>query len=535
MMTIALILTYRWVIFGLLGLLLVVQLYGLLSKKDLPRRNLKFFLNLLLLLVLLLFVLNPGWKVHRSEEKTLIYSEEISQEMLKKSQDDQGVTKTLSRKEAFERPEKLIGKEIVLLGKGFQAEDLSRLEGERVSWEPGFQKNKIQGLAWAAVLRKGERQTVKGQIDLEKESVIKLMLGHQILDSMVLKPGLQQFQLNGVAVAEGRNQWELVLEEKPIQTIRFYASPTPELNILSLQDFPNMESRMLNEWLGRQGHKISALTKVAKDAVFETEVNRKLNTGKPDLILAPPSNHADSRIRQALSDGRAVLFYGFSDMPEQLRAINRSLGTGFGVVRSSGAYEDSVGGELTAQPYRFLDHSRQINHSDIYSALENKIGKVGVSGLNETFPLQLSGDSLRYNHIWSEMVAAFYPVDTGRIKLDAPVFKDVETVLNINPDFYANSVLNTGSDTVYTRNSSINSNKNSAVYTFRNPGWQELNDVEVFVEEDNSVAYLKQWIKHNESLSQSSLDLIDNKHLPDWIWFVMILTVLGVIWLEAKL
>ena len=535
MMTVALILTYRWAVFGLLGLLLLVQLYGWFMKKNAPRRNLRLGLNLLLFLVLVLFVLNPGWESKQGDRKVVIYSDEISPEVRKQLSDSLGAGIVISTKEFSKKWDTYKGKVIILLGKGFTAEDLSRLSGENVVWKPAFRSHEIQDIHWSAVLRKGENQVIKGQIQVDKESELKLMLGHQVLDSVVLQAGLQSINLTAMATAEGRNQWELVLNDESLLTIRFYAEPLPELNVLMLRDFPDMESRMLSEWLGRQGNQIAVLTKVAKDEVFQSEVNQKEKKADADLIIAPPTYHNDPSVRRAVATGRSVLFYGFERLPEQLTAINKSLGTGFRTERISGAEEVNLGGELTAQPFRFLVNQRQKYQSDINFAWENRLGKVGVSGLNETFPLQLSGDSLRYNKIWTEMLAPFYPVDSGRVVINGPVNKDVVARVIINPGYHQKTLLETGQDTVQTRSSLINADKKTADYTFRKPGWQKLNHVEVFVEEDNALAYLKQWMRENSNLTQNISNSPVEKHLPDWLWFLIILSVLGAVWVEAKL
>ncbi len=516
---------------GTLGALLLVQLWALFRKKTLSRKQLtvKLVLNVLLWLVLLLFVVQPEWKSSESHKSVLVYSSATKKDKLKALQDSLKISKVVSYNEFKQKWSDFSDREIYLLGQDAEPEVLSNLAGKSVYWIPDLKE--LKEVNWEAVLRRSELQTVSGKIAVEEPSVLRIQYAGQTLDSVKLEKGFNAFDLKFPVFSEGRNEVSLVLEGMELQKIHFFATASPKFSVLMILDNPDFESKMLSEWLGRQSHKAKVLTEVAKSTLHQSDVNTSKRVFSHNLIITSPAKAGDSRVKKAVSEGKNVLFIGLTDAPSESQVINRSLGTQFSLKRISTEESVPVGKDLTALPFQFNPNPRQKTMKELPVTYQKKGGKVGVSLLNETFPLKLSGDSIQYNRVWTEMLALFLPSDSGAIHIQAPVFKDVSSEVIMNQ--YSKGFLYPNSDTLALSTSVVNIQQKSGNYIFRDAGWQELNDsLQVFVEDTNSEAYLKQWLKTNKS--QSSTAGIETRTVPDWLWFVLILLCLAALWVEPK-
>jgi hypothetical protein len=514
-----------------LGIVLIIQLWALFRKKTLSRKQLtvKVILNTLLWLVLLLFVIQPKWKSSENHKSVLVYSAQSKREKINKIQDNLNIKKAVSYEDFKQKWADFTDREVHFLGQDAELELLSHLAGKSVHWIP--EVNGLQKISWEGILRRGELQTVSGKVNVENSSVIKIQYADQILDSLKLEKGFNAFDLRFPVSIEGRNEVSLVLDNKEIQKIHFFATPSPELSILMLLDNPDFESKTLSEWLGRQGYKAQILTEVAKSTLHQSEVNSTQRNFKPDLIISSPSKSGDIRVKKAVNERKSVLFVGLTDAVSESQLINRNLGTQFQLKRISAEETVLVGKDLTALPYQFNSKSIQRTLKTLPIAYQKKTGRVAVSLLNETFPLKLSGDSLQYNQIWAETLSPFLPKDSGAIYIQAPVYVDVTTEIVTNPT--TKDFLHPGSDTLSLTASAVNAENKSGNYVFRNGGWQSINDsLQVFVEEPNSGAYLEHWIKANGI--QASTSGVEFRSIPDWLWFVFILLCLTALWIEPK-
>ncbi|MCD8539974.1 MAG: hypothetical protein LRY55_09550, partial [Leadbetterella sp.] len=352
-------------------------------------------------------------------------------------------------------------------------------------------------------LRKGERQTVSGKISLSRAGKIKLVYGGKTLDSLRLEKGFNAFQLSFPVFGEGRNVISLQTDKGPLQDIGFYVRPAPFRTITMLPDHPDFESRILAEWLGARGHQVEISTPVARSVLHESRVNKSGGEKIPDLVIATPSRAADIQVRKAVAEGRNVLFFGLQEVPEALSRINRATGTSFSVRRTSTQESVPLKNGLTALPFQWIPRPNQRQAGTLPVSFQKNGGRVAVSLLNETFPARLSGDTLTYSEIWSDILAALPVSDSGRIRVPAPVYKGVP----------AEIILQTGKssvwpdqDTLDLNSSPVNPAKKSGAYTFNTTGWKTLLPAgEVYVEDPLPAfaGHWKSWLKANEPLLAS--------------------------------
>lgn len=509
----------KWVT---LGVLLLIQLWGLFRKKTLSRKQLtvKLNLNILLWLSLLLFIIQPKCQSSENHKSVLVYSATSKTERIKEIQDSLKIKRAIDYTDFKQKWSDFAYREIYFLGQDAEPELLSNLSGKAVHWIPDL--GEIKELNWEGIVRRGSLQTVSGKIEVEKPSVLKIKYTDQTLDSLKLEKGFTAFDLKFPVFSEGRNEVGLFLGETELQKIRFFAIPSAELSVLFLLESPDFESKVLAEWLGRQGYKVQVITEVAKSSVQQSDVNISKKVFSPDVFITTPSMAGDSRVKKA---GKSVFFMGVTEPVSESQLINRNLGTQFSLKRISSDDAVVVDKDLTALPYQFNVRSDQRVLKDLPIAYQKK--KVVLSLLNETFPLKLAGDSVQYDRIWAETFALFSPFDS--LSIQAPVFKDVSTEIRSVEvaDLYPVS------DSLSFFASVINAESKSGIYRFRESGWKKVNDsVEVFVEDANAKSYLEEWLINNKARSSTSGKEIQT--VPNWIWFLIILLCLTALWVEPK-
>lgn len=509
--------TLQWIALLVFAVFVV---WRLLKQSNLStkQRNVKFLLNALLFVVLFLFILQPKWSQSPLEKGVLVYGKGVNYKVLKDSLKlDKAVTYTDFKSDfddySFNK--------IYLAGQDFEPDLLSRLAGKDVQWIPVFPKNVLQEISWDGTLNRGDLQQVSGKIDLSEKSTLKLVYADKTLDSLVLDKGFQSFKLSFSAFSEGRIEAVLKLGNETLETIRFFAKPRPNTSVVMLLDNPDFESKVLAEWLGTQGFSVDIQTEVAKQTLHQTQINK---SEAKNLVITTPDKAGDASVRKALANGNSILLYGLVN--NDLSAVNKALGTGFSLKRISEAENIKVDKELTSLPFTFNPKSNQRNTQTF--AFQNVGGKVGVSLLNETFPLKLSGDSVTYSSVWSEMINSLTLPDSNFVYFKAPVYKDVVSkiiALNYEPE-----ELLLSKDTVALQTSPVNAQKKNTEYFFKNTGWQD----EVYVYE-NPNAYLLQWLKANSENRTHVALKTSEQTLPDWLWFLLIVLCLTALWVEPKI
>jgi len=529
---------YDWLLAIGLIILLAIQVVSLWKKKA---SKTKTGLNLLLWLSVFMLVINPSWNKSVNTSKILVYSDEISNETIQKTKDSLKIGEVFSQKEFNRRVNEntyfasKLGK-IYFLGQDASPEILSKIGQHFISWIPYFKTDEIQDIRWKSITRKGEMQEVAGKIELSEPKTIKVKFGSQVLDSLKLPKGFLSFSLNFPTFSIGRTSLNLELDQKSLQTIEFYSIKSQLKNILFILSNPDFESKILADWLGKIGNKVEIQATITKNTLNNVSINKTDKTFSPDIIITDPSNAGNSIVKKAFSEGKSVLFINFENPDLAAKSINQNLGTKWKLKRTSTQENRPISQEITAYPYEFEPNILQKCVSDYPIAIQKKTGKVGISLLNETFPLMLSGDSLTYARIWQSAFQALNPSFDNNIEINAPIFQDVKKEILLNSSNWQ-SKLDIENDTIKTSQSAINPASSRTTYTFRKTGWQPFQDsLEVYVEAKQSslakASLLKPYLKSNEISAGSEQKLQAN--LPEWAWFLIILLILAGLWVEAK-
>jgi hypothetical protein len=248
-------------------------------------------------------------------------------------------------------------------------------------------------------------------------------------------------------------------------------------------------------------------------------------------------------VKKAVSDGKSVLFFSVTSPEQSLKNINATLGTKWRVKKISNAESLPVGNGVTALPFQLEENLNQNRVTGLPVAVQKVGGRVGVSLLNETFSLKLSGDSLAYGKIWSTILQQLNPPLEGNIEAEAPLWKDTKSKLVLNKFSQNINELSIANDTAQLHTSGLNSLTATADYIFRKSGWQPFQDsLEVYVEEESSPLSKAKQIKETliahaqvESLPSNVSEQMLTVQLPDWVWFALLLVCLTGLWIEPKL
>jgi hypothetical protein len=437
------------------------------------------------------------------------------------------------------------------LGQNFKTADFQQIEYSaaqlRVKWIPYFLPDRLQDISWKGVLRKGEMQTIVGVVESSVKQLLKVSIGSQTLDSVLLNKGLNTFKLNFPAFAQGRTSVELRLGKATIDTLRFFARPAENLTVRFILESPDFESRNLATWLGKNGHA------VIYDAVLSKDKSGTLNINKatePDLIITDGENVKNPLVKKAVNAGKSVLLMNLTNPAAEVLSINAALGTRFQIRKISNENEIPLGPQLTALPYSLLPANHILNVPGIPVAIEKTSGKVALSLLNQTFPLQLAGDSIRYQNIWNTILAFVRPSGKPGLTIQAPVMLGVRVQLKTNGLSDQMKRVTLGKDTVFLDYSAVNTRSATGNFLPQAPGWIAWNEepgTEIYTEEHSPLHQIfathdfiraSDFYQNKLTQAQGTQSKIINgihKKLPDWAWFALIITFLAAVWIEGKL
>jgi hypothetical protein len=527
--------TQNIILIALLIILLALQLYWIFRQKNLKRKYTKLIINVLLWLSFIVLIFPPKTKNNRNLAKVGISDGQISDQFLEKTKDSLALETVISTTK-YEKEFQDKDIQIHLLGQKFTPEFLTQLAGKNVQFHAECKKDEIQNLSWRGVLFQNETQEINGLINLEKPSTLRLTFGSQTLDSVKLEKGAQAFTLSFPSFSVGKTNVRLDLNDKHISEIKYYSRPTPKLKILVLAENPDFETKMLSEWLGKNGHTVNVETAVTKNTQSKTNINQT-KTNTYNLVFATAARLTNPNCSKTLKAGGGVFVYNINE--KDIALVNKYLGETFAIQRVSAETESKLPNDLIALPFVFKENKSQQKFSKWPIAISQK--RVGVSLISETYPLLLSGDSVTYRHIWGSVLQFLQPIQKNNIEIKAPILQNQFTTLKFNNFEKAPEIFKTKSDTIYTKISPINGNTNIGKYVFRKPNWQTINDsLEVFV---NEITTADQYFVQTKNILNSYITYQnmepskrhnESEILPDWLRLLISLALFIVVWIEAK-
>lgn len=537
----------------LLIILLFIQIWAVFKQKNLSKKRLriKLMLNLVAWVVLLLFIINPKFSKNIDAQQLLIYSSEVPQTEVSKIKDSLKIKESFSLVEfqnLASTNEKLIDNlgKITLLGNQFNNLIINQLITKNISWIPYHETKQIQRISWQGILRKNDIQSIEGDIFIEEKNILRAVYANKTLNSVELKKGFNHFQLQFPSFGIGKTEIDLELDNQPIQKVAFFSRKPQTTKILFILENPDFETKTLAEWLGKNGHQVQIQTQVAKDsrnAVYVNTTEKNNKNFEPQIIFTDASNAQNSIVKNALLNGKSVFFMNVLNTETEIRNINQAIGTKFQLKRISQEENIKINENLTALPYTFIEKEFQQTVGKYPIVIRKTSNKIGISLLNETFPLKLSGDSLNYSKIWSGILQQLSPSFENNVEIEAPVFQDVDNEILLNNFTKNPTKIKVENDTVSAENLVVNPSSYSTKYIFRKPDWQPLGDsLEVFVENaDSRLARAKNLENFMQNRSNENFQTTNSQtqtistQLPDWLWFLIIFMAFAALWIESKL
>ena len=541
---------FKSIIGVVLFALLLMQLWLIFRNQTLsiPRKGVRVALNLLLWAVLSLYLLQPHWGFTADTSRVLLADDNVPSAFVQKIKDSLSIKESFSledfNRHRFEDPNftNQLGA-VTLVGENFSSNLLSQLSRQNLQWIPYFKADELQDIQWKALLLRGEMQMVTGEINSSKQQILKIKYANQLLDSLLLQEGFNTFSLQFPAFALGKTETQLVLDDKPLQSIHFFTRKTSPLSYLFILENPDFESKTLADWLGKNGHTVQLITTIAKNLQNSTSINQTPNQKtKPDVIVTDPSNASHPQVKKAAAAGKSILFMNLDNPTQDIKNINLGLGTHWQIKKISNEESIPLPNELTAIPYQFINTNNQKNVLGYPVAIQKTVGKVGISLINETFPLKLSGDSLSYQQLWTAILSQLQPSLPNNIEIDAPIVSGVSTSIHFNNLAAKPTSTHIEKDTIALTYSPINPLSASATYQFRREGWQPFQDsLELFVYEELTAATQSTLLKHyllahstQQSGNTQATNLSSQLSFPAWVWFLLLLTCLTMLWVEPK-
>lgn len=505
------------------------------------RFGIRLILNGLLWVSLVVWLLDPYFQSNATAKTGLLIAGNVPSGVAGRIRDSLAGVELIRADEIADRPVDTL----VIVGQEFGEQTFAAIRQLKIApflhWEPWFAPDALRDLYWKGVLRKGEMQRIDGSIQIAGNRTLHVRYAGQTLDSTVLKAGENRFRLAFPAFSEGRTTVTVDLDGQTIDTLRFFTQSEQPLTVRFLLDNPDFETRNLATWLGKQGHSVLYESSLSKNIRNKLNINRAT---EPDLLITTASNAVGATVKKALNAGKSVLFLQLGDPATELRAINHALGTRFQVVKISNEESVVVSNSLTALPFRFEPHSFQVQAPHYPVVTEKATGKVAVSLLNETFPMQLSGDSVAYGRVWNEILAYARPALAPVIEWDAPVFQNVPVGIHLNNFQPVPRYLVVGQDTVWTVNSALNDRSAATTFFSDKNGWLPLQDssqTALYVQDYSPLRYASRMQQFIQSTQNTTRIVSPKEHavatrkLPGWVWFAWLMVVFAALWIEPKL
>jgi hypothetical protein len=534
-------------------LLLPLQLW-LLVFKNKPgfsgRLALRFGLNLLLWLVVMAFILQPYIRREQASGVGLLFGKEVPSEFKETLTDSLQKAETLDLYEPHDVENLSVIDTLLIAGQDFEPDVFQTLllseHRPVLKWIPFYGDNQLKDLSWKGILRKGEMQVLRGEISSGSDQILSLRYGDQVLDSVQLNKGSKYFKFSFPVFTEGRTATTLKLGSTTLDTIRFFARPAEPLTFQIIQDNPDFESRNLATWLGKNEHSVLYTTTLSKDIQSKQTINK---AKEPDVVITDPGNASHAIVKKAQAAGKSVLFINLTNPVAEISRINTALGTKLAVRKTSSEETVTVQPGLIALPYQFVESNHYSEIEKYPVAVERVKGSVAVSMLSETFPLMLAGDSVTYQKVWSNIIAAVHPATKNNFEVNAPVYQDVQNVVELNNFSKRPETILMGNATIFLNYSAMNGTSSNGGFRTTQTGWLTLPDSlksEIYVEKPSggqNLAKLKDFVRsYTYVQNQSQYAKTDavlsqgvKKKLPDWAWLVLLIFCFTTVWVESKL
>ncbi len=498
------------------------------------RKALKIGLNALLTLLLIGYVFQPVWMSTNPEQAVLVYSASTERSRVNLLRD------SLDLKKSFDIANyKGEGNPVYLFGSDFSNVELLRLGNKEVHWISESEPGSISFLEWKGILRQGEKQVLKGRMDTQDSLLISLFQQGQLIGETMLIPDSGAFSLEFPASVLGRNELDLMVNDSLYGSINFFTTAAKPIRYSLQFAFPNSEIRFLSQYLINSGETVSEQIDISRSA---TIISGSSASDSLQFLIIDPAQLNMKSIQEAITSGASVLVMNLNDVGNDISSINKAFESNFKVKRTTNEQSRMIAPDLEAAPFEFAEIiSQKLLFENDVAMQQVGNAKVGISLIGQTFPLKLSGDSIRYQAIWQKILGAMLPQQAGGVELPQPVLAGMKADILVNQQEFEEDFMVIESDSVYLQQSLVNPFSKTANFISLDSGWISIGEnLEIYSYSADEWLGLRAAKLKADFLSEHSKKGIvfkvftTERKISDWLWLALFLVILTVIWIEPK-
>ncbi len=500
------------------------------------RKVTRFGLITFLTLVLLGFLLQPGWERETAGETVLIVPMGTSNERASVLKDSLNIKNFHYLQEYEGRADS-----VYLYGQDYEMEELHLLGGSIIQWIPSVSEEDLTFVQWNGLMRLGENQIVKGSISGDGPFHVQLLEQGSVLAGDSLLSGVKDFQMQFRTKILGRNNLSLLVNGHELGELNYFVIPAAPIQYSLSFGYPNPEGRFLSEYLVRRGDEARVSSQVSRELRIELGLIKGNNESKVWIIDSSQLDQ-NSLLEDLKDENAAILIINLTDPLIEIPRINQRLGTSF-AVDQIGEEPRDTGLGVTAAPFEFKEATHQrIILDETFAYQMVGTNKVGISLLNATFPLMIAGDSIEFIHIWESVLAPFAPVEAKTVQLQQPVFYNIPSRISVLEVCISPNAIRIGRDSLFLQGSVVNDATASGEWIPKYAGWKILNDsLEIYsygpeelrsVHQMAMVSNFLQAFRNHEKEFKAREEI---SQIPDWIWLILILLAFGLVWIEPRI
>lgn len=487
-------------------------------------------------LSLLGFIYQPTWQTELTSEPFLVYSDEVTSEELKYLKDSLDIRKSLSIEKYSGE-----GNPVYLVGSRFSEVELNLLSGKDLQLLSKRSLRGIEYIRWKGVVRQGELQKIIGKTGNDSAANVLLKAGELVVADDSILARERNFELQFSSEIIGRNEFELVVNNESLGHVRFFSSPSSPKNYDLRFSYPGPESRLLSQFLAKKSDYVKENIQVSRSSEIQS-VSKDLDSIR--IIIADIDQLKSKKTLNDFENTASAAFLIDSyDPKKEVADLNKLYQTDFEVQKISEEEFRVLESGLEALPFQFVPKAGQKLFLENAVAVQNVGGKkIGMSLLNQTYPMYLSGDTLNYQLIWSEILGGLYPDEDENWKIDAPIFSSQSSVLTLNSRSNTDVYSFMGEDTLFFYQDMINPFSQFTQVTLPDSGWVNLSDtleIPVYGETEftnvSAGMRLVNFLKNQSMKAETVLPDVVEVRVPDWVWLVLFLIGFGLLWLEPRL
>lgn len=474
-----------------------------------------------------------------------------------------------------------------IYGYGLSEEELKATKGYEVNFHPSENPQGIISASWQHKIKTSEQLTVQGVYQNTGKNSIKLLLkglGNAIDSISIGGKSNKNFSFQTRPKQTGKAVYQLIaLQGKDtlaIEPVPFLVGNQSPMKVLILASFPDFEYKFLKKWLYENQYPVAFRTQISKNKFSSDFLNiesfnlNKINSSalkKFDVLiideeeLAAINPEEIASINAAVTGGLGLLVRVSS--PKSTAPISGTFGRG----ESAPAKDQQLSISLKENKYNFsklpLAQSLFLKTTEndqplvmdgsgrtlVNSSLKGS-GKISMSTIPATFNWLLSGKKTDYSTYWSAILsnAARRKTENQTVKI-IPQFPVVSEQTRLVIDLAESGkipALKIDSINLAPRQNIALPFQWDAVFWPSHSGWrnlsinQSIESLFIYKKSDwlarrnqqkiNSNLEFVKALKNIKPIGQSK-DLIIEKEISIWWFFIGFLVASAFLWIESRI